>query len=163
MTLRRPIASTLGAFALSCAWACPALASPEYPGALREATGAPCAPLCTVCHLTMSGGTGTALKPFAEAMIDQGLEGEDEALVKAAVQGLKDSPADSDQDGVDDISEIADGRDPNASGEGDVCGPVYGCGARVAPARAAGSLDAEALALTLAALWVTLRRRRHAR
>lgn len=145
MTSKRTLGLCVGTLAL-LAWAAPATASPDYPAALRAATGAPCPPPCTVCHLTMNGGAGTAVKPFAEAMIAEGLDGEDESLVKSAAAKLKAAPVDSDGDGMDDIAELAAGRDPNVSGAGDLCGPEYGCGARVEPS---GALDGHALVLAL--------------
>lgn len=158
MTSKRILGLCVGTFALF-AWAAPAVASDEYPAALRTATGAPCPPPCTVCHLTMNGGAGTAVKPFADAMIEEGLDGEDESLVKSAAAKLKAAPEDSDGDGMDDIAELAAGRDPNVAGAGDLCGPEYGCGARVEPS---GALDGHALVVALGvalALGARIRRR----
>lgn len=140
-TLKRWIAT-----AAVLAWAAPAAASPDYPAALQDATGAPCPPPCTVCHMTMNGGAGTVVKPFADAMIKAGLDGEDVESLKTAVKGLESNAADSDGDGVNDFAELAAGRDPNVAGVGDLCGPEYGCGARVEPA---GELDGHALVLAL--------------
>ncbi len=80
------------------------------------------------------------------------LEVQPEAKLKAA-------PEDSDGDGMDDIAELAAGRDPNVAGAGDLCGPEYGCGARVEPS---GALDGHALLLALGvalALGARVRRR----
>lgn len=147
MTSTHKLCLSLGTLAV-LVWVAPAAASDEYPAALRAATGAPCPPPCTVCHLTMNGGSGTAVKPFAEAMIQAGLDGEDESLVETAVETLeKKSPkVDSDEDGVDDLAELAAGRDPNLTGAGDLCGPEYGCGARVEPN---GPVNSGPLALAL--------------
>jgi hypothetical protein len=148
----RDLVGTLGAALLLGAWASPAAASPGYPAALQEASGSPCPPPCTVCHLTTNGGSGTAIKPFAESMIEEGgLDGEDDKLVAPAVKALApvdggSAGVDSDDDGMNDIAELAAGRDPNVTGAGELCGPTYGCGARIEPS---GRLDWPALALAL--------------
>jgi hypothetical protein len=133
------------ALGLSVSFARPAGASDTYPGAIREAlSGMPCDPPCTVCHETLSGGIGTATKPFAEsikATADLGCCNED--LVAGALETMRNSCAgqggnappgcNSDGDDMPDIEELEEGRDPNVSGVGNLCGgPVYGCGARVA-------------------------------
>ena len=46
-----------------------ASASSSYPGEIQSALNMDCAPPCTVCHRDQNGGTGTAQKPFAQAMI----------------------------------------------------------------------------------------------
>lgn len=156
----RRLLPLLAAVSLASTWAASAEASPEYPKALREALDAPCAPTCTVCHLTQNGGEGTALKPFAEEMIQGGLEGEDEGSISKAIEVLKLSEPDSDDDGIDDLGELAQGRDPNVAGAGDLCGPAYGCGARIEPD---GRLDGWALGFALGVaglLAARLRRRR---
>ena len=129
---------------------------------MQEAAGSPCPPPCTVCHETLNGGSGTVTKPFAFSMIDEGLEGEDIPLVAPAIEALRVKQIDSDGDGVGDIAELASGRDPNLAGEGDLCGPQYGCGAHLA-ADPAVDLHALALALVVAgALGARVRRRRNA-
>jgi hypothetical protein len=67
---------------------------------------------------------------------------------------------DSDEDGMGDVEELRNGRDPNVAGAKDICGPTYGCGARVAPR---GRIDGLALGAALAvagALLISMRRRR---
>jgi hypothetical protein len=82
-----------------------------------------------------------------------GLEGQDETLVAPAVKALRGSGVDggpsgvdSDGDGMDDIAELAAGRDPNIAGAGELCGPTYGCGARIEPS---GRIDWQAVLLAL--------------
>jgi hypothetical protein len=65
---------------------------------------------------------------------------------------------DSDEDGMGDVEELRNDRDPNVFGAGIVCGPTYGCGARVAPR---GRVDGLALGAALAvagALLLSMRR-----
>lgn len=146
------------ALALVLGWSARAVASPSYPNAVQKASGSPCPPPCTVCHESESGGYGTATKPFAESMMAVGdLEAEDEQLVAPAIAALKAAQIDSDADGVDDVSELALGDDPNLFGEGDLCGPQYGCGARVEPE---GPIDGAAVALAAGVVALMLARRR---
>jgi MYXO-CTERM domain-containing protein len=102
-------------------------AIPDYPEALRTAAAMPCAPPCTVCHIDSNGGKGTVVKPFGLAMMSHGLTKEDKALIRPAVLELYDQAVDSDGDGMGDISELDQGRDPNVAGNDSVCGPEYGC------------------------------------
>jgi hypothetical protein len=133
------------ALALSVSFAPAAAASDTYPGAIRdELPGMPCAPPCTVCHETLSGGLETATKPFAESIKATGPLGCcNPGSVAGAIRTMRDNCAgpsgnmppgcDSDGDGEPDIKELESGSDPNVSGVGNLCGgPVYGCGARVA-------------------------------
>jgi hypothetical protein len=133
----------------STAWA-----SRTYPGLLQSATGMPCAPTCTLCHRDMNGGLFTVVKPFGKAMIGAGLIGASPDTLKPAVDQLAKDGTDSDGDGVPDIQELQEGRDPNVAGSGMLCGPTYGCGARIEPS---GSLDGyaavAALATAAALLW----------
>ena len=58
--------------------------------------------------------------------------------------------SDVDNDGVGDIAELRAGADPNVPGDQSICGPQYGCGARVEPR---GSIDlSSAFAALLTAL-----------
>ncbi|MEZ4221341.1 MAG: hypothetical protein R3B13_10490 [Polyangiaceae bacterium] len=142
--------------------AAPAVASPSYPGELLDALNMDCAAPCTVCHQDQTGGSGTATKRFAEAMIDVGLEGGDEGTVKSAAQALEANGTDSDGDGVGDIDELKQGRDPNVEGDASICGPQYGCGARVSSQPARGS-EPWIVAASAVALALGLGRRRRRR
>ena len=136
------------------AWALPvALASSNYPEGLQDEVGVDCAPLCTVCHASAAGGTGTVTQGFGVAMQGAGLTGgSDVAALRAAVAALTDDGTDSDGDGTADVDALASGLDPNTGavfcGEGAVPveTPAYGC-VQHAPVGAAAALAAAAAAL----------------
>ena len=148
-----------GALLVSSTVATPSFASPSYPTEVFDSLEMDCPPPCAVCHQDQSGGAGTATKVFAEALINEGLEGEDDGTVKPALLALEALGTDSDGDGVDDITELRQGRNPNLSGAEPICGPQYGCGARVANSDADVDPDAALLALFVASLLVFRRRR----
>ncbi|MBX3128315.1 MAG: hypothetical protein KF718_16445 [Polyangiaceae bacterium] len=135
----------------------PALASPSYPGVVESELETACPPPCAVCHQDQNGGKGTAIKPVAESMIDQGLEGDDEASLRAALAGLDRDAVDTDGDGISDIAELKAGTDPNTDGQAPICGPQYGCGARVCPS---ARFDFAAWFVATLALAVAMARRR---
>lgn len=133
-----------------------ASASPAFPTALREAAGLDCTPVCSVCHTTDPGTSGTASKPFALAMRDAGLEAGDESTVASAFEVL-----DPDGDGV---PEFEGGDTSGAAGAtGTTAFPCqaevkYGCGVTSsAPQTPSGT--AYLLLAGLLALGVSLRRR----
>lgn len=108
-----------------------ALASSTYPTELVTALEMPCAPTCTVCHETNSGGAGTVTADFGGAMIDRGLTGGGAVdLLTAALADMEADAVDSDGDGEIDVDELASGADPNPGGAPfcDVVTPEYGCG-----------------------------------
>ncbi|HMR06940.1 MAG TPA: hypothetical protein PKA88_14245 [Polyangiaceae bacterium] len=139
-------------------------ASPSYPTEILDALEMDCAAPCTVCHQDTTGGAGTATKAFADALIDNGLEGEAASTVKTALDALDAAGTDSDGDGVGDVEELRQGRDPNLAGDAAICGPQYGCGARIANPNARLDPDATLLALCVASvLLLGSRRRRRTR
>ncbi|MBI1948151.1 MAG: hypothetical protein HYS27_20850 [Deltaproteobacteria bacterium] len=148
---------TLPLLLLCCAM--PAAATSSFPATLRDKLTLDRAPQCTVCHVTGSGGDGTATKPFAVSMVAAGLEPFDEASLEAAVAQLDADGTDSDGDGAGDVEELRAGTDPNAppgtglEGEGEGEGePVeYGFGCAGAP---------DASVAVLALLWLRRRSRR---
>lgn len=94
----------------------------------------PCPPPCTVCHRDANGGFFTVVKPFGRAMIEVGgLGPRSPEELPPAIQALESAKTDSDGDGASDIDELRAAEDPNRPGAQSLCGPVYGCGARVAP------------------------------
>lgn len=137
---------------ISGAWA-----STGYPGEIASYLGVPCTPVCTVCHATNSGGSGTVTQAFGVAMEDRGLTGgsNNTSLTDALDQMTADA-VDSDGDGTIDTDDLVGGVDPNTGiAFCDVVSPIYGCTTAPVGSAAAGLVGALlGLATTL-----TLRRR----
>lgn len=107
-----------------------ASATENFPAAIAAHLQAPTpTPACTVCHASVSGGRGTVITPFGQAMRGRGLQAYDEPSLKTALDALAAERRDSDQDGTPDIDELKAGADPNAAA-GDAIVPEYGCALR---------------------------------
>ncbi len=74
------------------------------------------------------------MQPMLNTLYEHFWDGRGDGL-KAALDSMKADGADSDNDGVGDVAELEQGRDPNLAGEGDLCGPAMGCGAHVEPSQ----------------------------
>jgi hypothetical protein len=138
---------------------------------------------CTICHSSNTGGIGTVVTPFGLAMKAAGLHLEDPAALETALMTLKAAATDSDCNGIPDIQQLIDGRDPNAPGEyingvggpelaadpgcaGQSIPPAFGCGAQLAPGAAPAEGAATLIglgALVAAAAGSDARRRRRRR
>ena len=142
------------AVALALAAAAPAaLASPTFPGEVQNTLGTPCVPPCVICHATSLGGLGTAVRPFGLAVRERGAHAGDTAELRAALELLEAEGVDSNQDGIPDVAELREGRNPNdAAG---ICGLQYGC-ATGAPRRHG---DAPVAVVVLIGLWARRRSR----
>lgn len=126
------------------------LASEVFPGEVRDELDMPCLPTCLLCHTVNPGVALTAQQPFAAAMLTAADRSPPEAgeiaWVTAGLAGLTASGVDTDKDGMSDIDELKAGRDPNVTGEGDICAPDvrYGCGAAHVAATPPGSWNGAA-------------------
>lgn len=114
-----------------------ARATPQYPGAIDAELATSCPdPLsrCLICHTTAAGGK-TAFQPFALTLQANGFYRPNDPNGLRTTLRLLALPAnnpDSDEDGVTDLDELRQCRNPSG-GEFDSV-PEYGCdGARVAP------------------------------
>jgi hypothetical protein len=92
----------------------PAAASLVYPDAVAEQTMAKNDVTCVLCHTSRAGGAGTVNQPFGKSLRSIGLTGGSNrnALIDA-LKLLEAEKTDSDKDGVDDITELRQGTNPN--------------------------------------------------
>lgn len=126
----------------------------NFPADIADDLGMPCTPTCDLCHSSSAGG-GTPTTPFALAMMDRGMTSASSSLAAALDQMVADA-VDSDDDGIIDTEELAQGMNPN--GDTDFCadgqvGPSFGCAS-------AGARPAGLAVLSLGLLGLALRRRR---
>jgi hypothetical protein len=120
-----------------------AQAEQTFPSVAQTVFDMPCAPRCTLCHATDPGlGNNYPARAFTLSVIKAYQTKHPEQLptnddeMKEALTLLKDGKVDSDGDQVLDDVELSQGNDPNKPGQERLCGPNYGCGARVAKAPA---------------------------
>lgn len=172
------VAAVLGAFG-----AAPAVqARPEFPGVILEHyPDLSCAPQCSLCHLSASGGGALRNEDvpgyvgphqgygsFVMNMIalpggtltESNIPGKLDALAKTPCNTgdmVDMGICDSDADGIPDYIEVGRGDDPNEKGPGNgaVC-PKYGCGASSIGALPQRSSDAGHAAAAMAGLGVAL-------
>ncbi len=117
-------------------------ASATFPGKVKEHLKLSCVPQCTLCHTANPGESSTFGGPFgaqvagARVAVSQAVQPPDFSpeAIGAALENIraKGLAADADKNGVNDVVDIESGSNPNLGGE-PVCGPMYGCGAHVAP------------------------------
>lgn len=141
-----------------------AQASPDYPDVIRDELDLPCTPQCLLCHTTNPGRSGNVRQPFASTL-GIARSGQPDTLRQKIRELAEAMPAeDTDGDGMSDIEELLEARDPNVQGEGDICAldVRYGCGARVEPQSPLSSGGALGALLTVVAFGWSLRRRRAA-
>lgn len=110
-------------------------ASPLFPAMVARTLDVP-PPGCPLCHTTEEGLRDTATRPFARTLVRYGLMQTDTATLGSILDQMKERGTDdSDRDGVGDIAEIQQGRDPNVN---DITGlppddyppPIFGCAVR---------------------------------
>jgi len=130
----------------------PALAVPRFPGVIASTLGLDYEPPCSVCHLTNKTGAPTVTTPFGYALKARGFTEGDDTL-SAALGRLEADHADSDGDGVDDVTELKNRTDPNSETNAPLTGvadPSFGCSTAHDGGSAQGwGLAAIALALGL--------------
>ncbi|APR84444.1 Hypothetical protein A7982_09793 [Minicystis rosea] len=168
---------SIALFAPSVAWA-----TPTFPDAVKTDLSLSYTPPCTICHTTPGGGAGTASQKFAESMKDRGLMSNNTDTVAAALAALDGEHTDSDCDGIGDVAQLKEGRDPNTGeyidgsgkptpevdggcvgegGGGTGDGPRFGCGAQLAADPLPDTtLPIAATLATMIGLALTRRRRR---
>ena len=132
-----------------------ASASPTFPNSIKTDLSLSYTPPCTVCHTTPGGGAGTATHKFAASLKARGLTSGNTDSLATALAALEGEGTDSDCDGVNDVAQLEEGRDPNSGeyidGSGKTApevdggcagtggggssggdGPRFGCGAQLA-------------------------------
>lgn len=128
-----------------------ARATPNFPPAIREDLGLGYEPSCSICHAGGVTERGTVTTPFGRALRERGLVADDTDSLKGALAALEKDGIDSDGDGVPDVEQLREGRDPNGTGER----PTYGCSSTKSDASTGGSLG-----VVLVAMLLVSRRRR---
>jgi hypothetical protein len=96
----------------------PAEATPNFPPFIQQYWDLNYSPPCTICHVSPTGGLGTANTPFAVYMRSRGLRAYDLASLQTALDANRAEMQDSDNDGDTDYAEIVGGHDPNGSAIG---------------------------------------------
>jgi hypothetical protein len=115
----------LAALALAGALLAPsaAHASAIFPSEVQAHLGLKSVPACTLCHQTLSGGTGTATRPFGVTARANGAVAGSVSALDGALDAMKSKNTDSDGDCVGDIAELIAGTDPdNGSDNPGACG-----------------------------------------
>jgi hypothetical protein len=103
--------------------ASPALAEPEFPGAIFDAADMKCVPTCTLCHTTNPGTATTwQAKMLGPTLVGAGLKAGDPDTMNAAFKTYAATHA-------TEVAKIKQGIDPQTGAN--VCGPTYGCGAHI--------------------------------
>lgn len=159
-TIRRSVRIVL-AVGMVCGAPRVAVASPTFPDEIARVLDTPCVPQCVLCHTTNLGGYGTAVTPFAAAMVSRPPKGDKlqpahTASVAPALAALETQRVDSDHDGVIDTDELKAGTNPNGDAV-ELCSDIgYGC-ARVA---SRGNPSAFAFGMALSVLAWAARRRK---
>ncbi|HKO52212.1 MAG TPA: thrombospondin type 3 repeat-containing protein [Polyangiaceae bacterium] len=104
-----------------------------FPGAIQQAADIPCAPTCLLCHTEIPGNIANLKQPFGLTVLRSGVKPGDPSSMYTVVANLRANRVDTDGDGKLDVDELAAGTDPNTQNpNAELCGPLYGCGARVA-------------------------------
>lgn len=136
-----------------------ALAEPEFPGALQEAAGMSCVPLCTMCHLTNPGQAGNYVRPLAGGLMQNGLVIGDPNSIKVAWGAYKVKFPEQ-------AAKVVKGISPGFAPADDqnVCGPIYGCAvASAKPVKATPDYTGVIWAAGAVLVGAVLRRRKKAR
>jgi hypothetical protein len=105
-------------------------AKPQFPGVISSQLQLTYEPPCSVCHTANKTGGATITTLFGYALRERGLT--DGRSLPSALGRLDADKADSDGDGVADVSELRNGTDPNSKANASlvhVADPSFGCSA----------------------------------
>ncbi|HEY8944090.1 MAG TPA: thrombospondin type 3 repeat-containing protein [Polyangiaceae bacterium] len=112
----------------------PAQARDSYPGPFSEAAGYDCPVPCTLCHTSLAGKD---VGPYFTVVATSGVVPDNPDSMKTVVANIRSQRTlDTDGDGKFDWQEFDEGTDPTRANTPMYC-PTYGCGATIAPSRAA--------------------------
>jgi hypothetical protein len=148
-----------GAAIVGCCVLAPtaASASEEFPGAIQEAAGMPCAPQCALCHGVTPGTAGTFMnKKLGATLFNIDANGivlpHDVAKLKSAYAIYAAKP-----ENLAAVMDLKAGIDPQTKDS--LCGPTYGCGARIVKKAPSRDLSAPLWIAVAMSLGVLFRRR----
>jgi cytochrome c551/c552 len=113
-----------------------ALASSDYPDAMKTDLALTKAPGCDLCHAAATDPVGGVTTPFGKSIVAKGLVAADDASLKKALEAMRAAGVDSDGDGAEDLDELSWGGDPNHADlpQGGNSDPItYGCSAGRVP------------------------------
>lgn len=115
MTIRRTTwrASAAGLFALALLAPGEVRASRSFSDVIATELGTGRIPACTVCHDRAESGVAVPT-PFSSALAARGFDRREADSIGPALIALEVDGVDSDGDGVGDVAELRDARDPNA-------------------------------------------------
>ncbi len=105
------------------------VATPDFPGVIRQQLDLAAPPRCTICHATDAGGAGTVVQPFGVYLRSRGLRPFDESSLRNALLAATGEHHSSNSSGISDIDALKAGEDPNSPGGagGLALAPAYGC------------------------------------
>lgn len=92
----------------------PTWASKTFPARIRKDLSLEIEPDCILCHETEEGEKNTVTRPFGVSMRKNGLLAGNLGSLDVALRALDSNGTDSDRDGVPDIEELQNDRNPNA-------------------------------------------------
>jgi hypothetical protein len=152
----------LGVLSWAALSSSPAAASPKYSDRLEERFDMTCAPTCLLCHTNAQGGFATANTKFGVSLRKAGLSCCDLSDFDDLIDEVEEAETDSDDDGIPDLEELADGTDPNKKIETAelACAPEAATGGCSASGRAGA---AGALTFVIGLTFAALARRRSRR
>lgn len=114
-----------------------AMATAASPPKIKEILSLAEAPDCSLCHQGGKTGSSTVTTPFVQSLKSRGFSPKTSSnSLATAIAALDAEKTDSDGDGMPDIQELEEGRDPNTpeggagpNGENNnfVPPPAYGC------------------------------------
>lgn len=98
-----------------------AAASANYPGVIQEHLGMVSQPKCTLCHASNEGGFGTVTTEFGQELTSRGLTAGNANQLRNLLNELQEEGTDVNGDGTPDIEELSECKNPNSTGDDNIC------------------------------------------